>query len=302
MTSFPEADEQGDCSLTKITTIMIRPEDTDHSGQAPINPKLLLMQMERSLRKMPPGNIGESQECFYNAMEAESHEETYDLLLRAVELDPGNADAWLEILSYDPPRPGDEEIGILRKIVELAEDRLGKKVFKEFAGHFWGYHETRPYMRARAMLADALHRAGRVESAAAEVEAMLELNPGDNQGLRYRLVACHLALGKLDDARKLFERYPDEFDYNTVFAWSKVLERFLVGELEEAAAAVVAAQKQNPASLAYVLNHRKAPKKLPESYSPGSKEEAVCFAVDLQSAWNSHPAAKKWLAALNQKK
>lgn len=281
---------------------MIRPQDSDHGGQAPFDPQSLLLQMERSLRKVPPGDVGESQECYYDAMEAGSEIEAYRLLSRALELDPGNTDAWLLMLSYYPPKSADEEIGTLRKLVSGAEERLGKKAFKEFAGHFWGFHETRPYMRARAALADALHRSGRIESASAEVEAMLELNPGDNQGLRYRLLACHLALGKLDDARSLFARYPDEFDYNTVFAWAKVLERILAGNPEEAARAVAAAQKQNPASQAYVLGHRKIPKNPPDSYSPGSKEEAMCFAADLQSAWNAHPAAKKWLASLDPKK
>jgi tetratricopeptide (TPR) repeat protein len=281
---------------------MIRPQDSEQGGQAPFDPKSLLLQMERSLRKVPAGDIGESQECYYDAMEARSEIEAYRLLSRALELDPGNTDAWLLMLSYYPPKSVDEEIGTLRKIVAGAEERLGKQAFTEFAGHFWGFHETRPYMRARAALADALHRAGRIESASAEVEAMLELNPGDNQGLRYRLLACHLALGKLDDARRLFARYPDEFDFSTVFAWAKVLERFLAGATEEAAQALAAAQKQNPASQAYVLGHRKVPKNPPDSYAPGSKEEAMCFAADLQTAWNAHPAAKKWLASLNPKK
>jgi tetratricopeptide (TPR) repeat protein len=152
-------------------------------------------------------------------------------------------------------------------------------------------------MRARAALADALHRAGRIESSVVEVEAMLELNPNDNQGLRYRLLACHLALGKIDDVRRLFERYAGEFDFNTVFAWGKVLECYLSGKPEQALKAMAAAQKQNPSSKAYILGHRKVPKNPPGSYSPGSKEEAACFAVDLQTAWNAHPDAKKWLAA-----
>lgn len=280
---------------------MIRPHDSDSGGNPPFDPKALLLQMERSLRKVPPGDVGESQECYYDAMEARTEIEAYRLLSRALELDPGNTDAWLLMLSYYPPKSADEEIGTLRKIVAGAEERLGKKAFTEFAGHFWGFHETRPYMRARAALADALHRAGRIESAATEVEAMLELNPGDNQGLRYRLLACHLALAKLDDARALFVRFPDEFEFNTVFAWAKVLERFLSGKPQEALQALAAAQKQNAFSKAYVLGHRKIPKNPPDSYAPGSKEEAACFAADLQSAWNAHSAAKKWLATVTPK-
>jgi tetratricopeptide (TPR) repeat protein len=262
----------------------------------------MLLQMERSLRKVPPGDIGESQECYYDAMEAESEIEAHRLLSRALELDPGNTDAWLSMLGYESPPTADAEIETLRRLVARAEERLGEQAFKEFAGHFWEFHETRPYMRARAALADALHRAGRVESAAAEWEAMLELGPGDNQGLRYCLLASHLVLGKLDDARNLFARYPDEFDYNIIFAWAKVLERYLAGNLEEAAQAVAAAQTQNPASQAYVLGHRKIPKNPPDFYESGSKEEAMCYAEDLQSMWNAHPFAKKWLAALNPKK
>jgi tetratricopeptide (TPR) repeat protein len=231
-------------------------------------------------------------------MEARTEEEVLRLLTRALELDPGNTDAWLLVKSYCPPLPPDEEIETLRKLVAGAEERLGKQVFTDYAGHFWGYHETRPYMRARSALADALLRAGRVESAAAEVEGILELNPDDNQGLRYRLLAFYLALGRLDDTRRLFARYPDEFNYNTVFAWSKVLECFLSGKPEEALEALAVAQKQNAFTKAYLLGHRKLPKNPPDTYAPGSKEEAACFAADLQLAWNAHPAARKWLATM----
>ena len=278
---------------------MIRPQDSASGGQPSFDPKLLLLQMERSLCKVRPDEIGEAQECYYDAMEAPTEAEALRLLSRALELDPGNTDAWLLMLSHTPPLPTDEEIGTLRKIVAGAEERLGKQAFEDYAGHFWGYHETRPYMRARAALADALHRAKRIESSAAEVEGMLELNPGDNQGLRYRLLAFYLALGRLDDTRGLFARYPDEFAYNTVFAWSKVLERFLSGIPEEVLTALAVAQKQNAFTKAYLLGHRRLPKNLPDSYAAGSKEEAACFAADLQLAWNAHPTAKKWLATIN---
>ena len=281
---------------------MIRPHDSTSGSEPPIDPKSLFLQMERSLRKVPPRAVSESQECYYNAMEARTEDEALRLLSRALELDPGNTDAWLLMMSHTPPLSADEEIGTLRKIVAGAEERLGKQAFKDYAGNFWGCHETRPYMRARAALADALHRAGRIESAAAEVEGMLELNPGDNQGLRYRLLAFYLAVGRMGDTRGLFARYPDEFGYNTVFAWSKVLERFLSGMPEEAVIALVVAQKQNAFTKAYLLGQRKLPKNPPDSYAPGSKEEAAYFAGDLQLAWNAHPTAKKWLTNMNPKK
>ncbi len=254
--------------------------------------------MEHSLAEITSGDVQESKECFYDAMESATEEEELRLLTKAVELDPRNTDAWLRMLEHMPLELVDENIEILRKIVSLAAERLGEKAFLEYAGHFWGFHETRPYMRARAALADALHQAGRIESSAAEVDEMLKLNPSDNQGLRYRQLACHLALSKLAAARKLFDQYPDEFSFNAVFAWARVLEQFLSGDLKKALRSLTAARKQNRFVEGYLLRQQRIPKNLPGGYSPGSKDEALCFAADLRMAWNAHPDAKKWLKSM----
>jgi hypothetical protein len=106
-----------------------------------------------------------------------------------------------------------------------------------------------------------------------------------------------LALSRLEEARKLFEKYPDEFNFNAAFAWGRVLERFLSEDLPGATAALAAARKQNPHMQVYVKGHRQLPRDLPEAYAPGSKEEAICFAEGLHAAWEKHPAALQWLAA-----
>ena len=69
--------------------------------------------------------------------------------------------------------------------VEAGELALGPQAFKEYAGHFWGFLETRPYMRARAGLAGALLKLGDVDGAIDHFRDMLRLNPNDNQGIRY---------------------------------------------------------------------------------------------------------------------
>lgn len=242
--------------------------------------------------------MDQSIECYYDAMDAESEDEMLDGLVDAVELDPGNTDAWLVLLDSLDGLPEQEAIEAFRRLVAIAEVRLGVDAFDEFAGHFWGFHETRPYMRARAALANALHQAGRIEESCAEVESMLQLNPNDNQGLRYRQLACYLALGKLDEARGLFAKYSDEFGLNVVFAWAKVLERFLSGHEDEARSALIGARLQNPTMESYLARSRRLPKTLPASYAPGSKEEAVCFAADLRLAWDAHPEAKRWLTRI----
>jgi len=279
---------------------MIHPEDSTEGKDPPFDPRSLFLHLERTAQPFSRHAQSKAQDLFYDAMEAETDDEEFELLAAALELDPQNVDALLAMLEHLPALPPNEEIETMRKLVTIAEERLGKKVFKEMAGAFWGYVETRPYMRARACLANALHSAGKGVEAVEEWEEMLKLNPNDNQGVRYRLLATHLQLGRMDDARSLLNRY-DEAEFNTIFAWANVLERFASGELEGAAEAAKAAIKQNPSSKAYLLGHRRIPKSTPPSYSPGSKEEAVCFAEDLQASWSAYPAARKWLESLKPK-
>jgi len=66
----------------------------------------------------------------------------------------------------------------------------------------------------------ALSGAGKTREAAEEFEAMIELNPNDNQGLRDYLLGLYLALSQLDRAASLFRQY--EEDSSAVFAWGRV--------------------------------------------------------------------------------
>ncbi len=238
----------------------------------------------------------ESEALFYDSLEAATTEEEWNLLTQAMDEDPGNVDVLLSLLDFLVVTL-DEEILALRKIVALGERRLGKKGFKDYAGHFWGSLETRPYMRARAWLADALYEAGKTDEALAEREALLLLNPGDNQGIRHLLLPTYLERRQMDDAARLLDAYKDECECCATFAWCRVLERFLSGDEPGAAQALTVARKQNGFTEAHLLGHRKQSKYLPESYASGSKEEADCFAESLNKAWGAHPAALKWLAA-----
>lgn len=211
----------------------------------------------------------------------------------AVELDQTNVDAWLGLMDFEY-LDENERIEMLRKLVAMGEKNLGEKVFKKDKGYFWGLLETRPYMRARSQLALRLMEAGQNEESIAEHEAMLELNPNDNQGVRYGLMALYLAVKRLDGARRLFRKY-EEQKFSTVWAWGYVLERFLSEDPAGAVEALQAARKQNPHAQAYFLEHRKLPKTMPGSYSPGSQEEAIIAWDMLRIAWKKHPDAQSWL-------
>jgi tetratricopeptide (TPR) repeat protein len=259
--------------------------------------RMLLRSMERLLTAASPvadQAAHEAQQLVYDAWEAATDEEEQQLIWRALELDPANVDALLQEAIYSGVQ-GEEQVELVRKIVAIGEKALGPKAFEEYKGAFWGFMQTRPYMRARQRLAECLRSAGRFDEAIREYEAMLELNPGDNQGVRYHLLPCYLMLNRLPEAQQLLSKY-QECQFNAVFAWGRVLERLLADDPTEAARALAVARKQNPNMQGYIKGHRRMPRRLPDSYSPGSKEEAACFADVLQSAWSRHPTALKWLS------
>jgi hypothetical protein len=72
-------------------------------------------------------------------------------------------------------------------------------LFEEGVGHFWGIHETRPYMRARYALIESLLKMKTfhaVQSALSHALDMLRLCRGDNIGVRDCMPAMFLRLGK----------------------------------------------------------------------------------------------------------
>ncbi len=240
-------------------------------------------------------NEDRAQDLVYHAMEAPTPEDQVRLLNEALELDPANVDA---LLMFTSASGIDSTVRIeaLKGIVEIGAKRLGKKAFKDFVPYFWGHTDTRPYMRARAALAEELRAAGLLDEAIIEYKEMLRLNENDNQGIRYHLLPCLLALKRMEELQALIDQFPDEHDWNVVFAWGRVLAQILTGETAAAKKSLAAARKQNPHMQVYVLGHRTLPKRLPYSYSPGSKEEAQCFAQPLIMAWSRHPEAVAWLS------
>ena len=126
---------------------------------------------------------------------------------------------------------------------------------------------------------------------------MLRLNENDNQGIRHHLLPLLLEQSRLEESRSLIKRYARDCEWNVVFAWGAVLLCSLEGKQAQAVKALSSARKQNPHIEAYLKGHRKVRKQTPDSYSPGSKEEAECFAECVISAWKAHPQALTWLEA-----
>jgi tetratricopeptide (TPR) repeat protein len=234
----------------------------------------------------------EAQQIAFDAMEAESETQARKLAKRALRLDPDCVDALVVMTELDARTPR-EVIGGLQKAVEAGERSLGAKFIREEEGHFWMLIETRPWMRAMAELAAALKGAGLHMDAIRIYERMLKLNPNDNQGVRDPLLGLYLAVNHLTGAGRLLDKYKEDAMAN--FAWGRVLERFLVGDHAAARAALEKARKANHFVEQYMTAKIPVPEKLPEMYSPGSKEEAVLCMDAAGFAWAQHRDAVFWL-------
>lgn len=234
----------------------------------------------------------QAQDLAYQAMESRDPNLVVRLCTRALELDPRCVDALIMMIgSFDDPV---ERARRLAQVVRIAEEDLGGESYlEENRGHFWGRLETRPYMRARSYLAQALHKSGKLYEAMAQYEAMLALNPNDNQGLRYALIGLYLEGDNLEGVRRLQAEYGD--DASAAFAWSAVLERFLSDDRAGAQQALSEARAANPYFEGYLLGSRPMPATLPGYYGFGDQNEAIICVEEIGVAWQEHPRALGWL-------
>ncbi len=85
---------------------------------------------------------------------------------------------------------------------------------------YWLEIDTRPYMRARHGLGLTLMQLHRYDEALKEFEILMDLNPNDNQGVRFLLADVHHFLGN----RKLAEKYYEEYgELDSLYGYSLLL-------------------------------------------------------------------------------
>jgi tetratricopeptide (TPR) repeat protein len=137
-----------------------------------------------------------AQDLVYDAWERATARSRIALARKALAITPLCSDAY-NVLAEEA-RSVEEARDLYARGVEAGELVLGRKGFREYAAHFWGFLETRPSMRTRAGLAGVLLKLGDDEAAISHYRDILELNPGDNQGMRYVLAACLLRRGDGD--------------------------------------------------------------------------------------------------------
>ncbi len=239
--------------------------------------------------------VDEAQEIMYDAWEAPTRRHAVALARKALTISADCVDAY-NLLAEETTKSLEEALVLYRKGVEAGERVLGKEAFKDEVGYFWGLVETRPYMRARAGLAQSLWETGQPEEAVEHYWDLLRLNPTDNQGIRDLLMPGLIELGRDEDAEKLFKQY--EEDGMAVWMYSRTLLDFRKhGDSPTTNKSLKAALDENRHVPSYLLGRKKIPNALPSYYGFGDDNEAVLYAYGNSAAWKATAGAMEWLIA-----
>lgn len=169
--------------------------------------------------------LHKAQDLVYDGWEAlgENVRRAERFFRKALEGDPFLADAYNGLAGVAEARGDLDAVEAhYRRAYELARETLGSESPKAY--YWWGELETRPYMRAREGLGWIYWQTGRYREALVEYEALLRLNPNDNQGVRYVIAPLHQLAGDLEGALKAYHHYarhyPDDWgDPHHTFCW-----------------------------------------------------------------------------------
>lgn len=254
-----------------------------------IQPKLDLEAFKAALEQATAdpdtAALDRAQNVIYDAWDADgSSDET--MAYRALAISPLCADAYT-LLAEQPTTSDADAIELYRLGMMAGERALGTE-FKTLHGAFWGWHQTRPYMRARAGLADALYRTGSRNMALDHWRAMLDLNPGDNQGVRYSLVLALLRRGDDREVHDLLALYDD--DAGIVFIYTHVLLAFRdeKPDASDLGVQAVRANRHVPAILARTKRGRSSSDGM---LTVGGVDEATWYVREAGDAWRATDGA-----------
>ena len=237
--------------------------------------------------------LQKAQELIYEAFDA-SGKCRVDLARRALEVCRDCADAYV-LLAEEANTSIEKAKELYEQGVKAGERALGPEMFKNDAGYFWGILETRPYMRARAGLAQCLWTLGRREEALEHYRDMLRLNPNDNQGIRYILANCLLDAGQEQELEKLLEQYGDDIAATWPYTRALLLYR-QEGPSSRAKKALSEAKTCNRFVPLYLLGKKQLPRHLPEYVGIGDENEAIAYVADALEIWQKTPGALNWLS------
>lgn len=179
------------------------------------------------------------------------------------------------------------------KGVEIGRRIFGGDFLKANKGHFWGITETRPFMRCLGMLAECFYEPGQTPNAIEIWKEMIELNPNDNQGIRYNLLAALLEKKDLKGYKKYRKKYDD--DASSYILFSDALKAYIEeGDTAKTQQKLKKAMNSNQ-YVVPIMMAEYPPEEYPSSYTWGGEEEAIIYTHMAWRAWKWNDGAKDWM-------
>lgn len=239
----------------------------------------------------------QAQELMYDAWETDKKSQRISLAKKALSIFPDCADAY-NLLAEEDAKYLEEVMQYYKKGMEAGRRALGEKTFKEVKGHFWGFLETRPYMRSCAGFMHCLWETGEHDAAIDHAREMLKLNPNDNQGIRYILITYLAELKRYDELEKFMNRRDYRDDAAAEWLYTRVLLSFVKnGDDEISRRELAEALQMNVHVPKYLTGKKPIPRILPDSITMGGEDEAYCYAAANINVWKKTPGALIWLKA-----
>ncbi len=229
----------------------------------------------------PKNDEERAQLLAYDAYDEENPAKALDLIKRARELDPENIDG---LILYSMTLDGDEKVKVLEQAIELGHHKLDLDEVKQ-DDNPWAIIEARCWFRANFALAEYYEEMANTDQAIEYYEKLLEWNPNDNQGVRYRLFSCYMEEDQLEDAEALLEMYPEE-SAHWLFNQALVAIEQANGQVNSTIEATIRkADSANPYVIPMLTGELPMPDQFPQSYAEGSVEEAIFYCDEYDYLW-----------------
>lgn len=236
----------------------------------------------------------QAREILSSAMDETSSFKRTNLAKKALKQYPYSPDAYL-ILAEEERTP-EGAMKLLKQGIEAGERDLGEPFFRENEGYFWGLTETRPYMRVKYNYADLCWNHGDIAEAQRQLEHILRLNPGDNMGARYLLLAVYLHEDQLEHAERLLDKYGDEA--GAAFLYDRLVLEYKKNGTASAKLKMAyrSALNANPHVPKFLTGERNIPDTMPEYYGIGDENEAIEYVASHAKLWIKLPKLIRWMS------
>ncbi len=237
-----------------------------------------------------------AEDVFFNASEPQDRYKRIRLAKKVLEISDLCVDAWL-LLS----RECDDTLeakDLASRGVTAGENAIklefGPDAFTEHTGYFWSILNMRSYMMALEYLSECMWLTGDKEESIATLKNMLNLNPNDNQGVRFSLVTKLFSLNDLSEVESILESYKEP--RLGAWCWNMALLLFRKeGDSVRSTEALDQALRVNSFVPKLLTMPTSIPDTFPIHYDLGSVEEANIYVSSNIENWAYTKGALSWV-------